>query len=236
MNIYLGKNRNRQSLNADIKEIGHLLIAGKTGTGKTEFIGAMIRDFINKYDSNAVKFCLFGDCWFLLQDKIPTEYLFYGRKKSIATDESETQDLLNTVLHDMAARIHEAKKGEMQDFNDCCEFSLAPEIVLLFDNNAFYLGDELNDKIAQIIVYGNDIGMHVVFSLQNVVKRYDNMTDRFPSVLCGQFCEEKKFKKISGRKDMKELEQFEFVLRTADFSDIVKCEVDDAKLNCLKKV
>ncbi len=221
MNIYLGKNIDGRVVNADLRDIKHLLIVGKTGAGKTDFIGAIIRDFISKNKSDAIKFCLFSDCWFLLKDEISPEYLLYGAEKSIAKSEDEANDLLDCILTDMSVRL-----GKLtQNVSDFPESENMPEIVLLFDNNAFYFRTEINEKINKIIGCGNNIGVHVVFSLQQISKKDETSIAVFPSVLCGKLSSEKEYKKLHVMKITEMSGEFWFALKSPVFSENVRCDI-----------
>lgn len=217
MNIFLGKNESDRAVIADLRDIKHLLVAGKTGSGKTEFLRAIVREFINEYKSDEIKFCYFSDCWFLLKDEIPSEYLLFGVEKSIAKDETEAGVLLSDILQKLHARADRKKTGGLCDAD-----RTSPEIILLFDNNAFYCNSENNAKLAEILKNGSDLGIHVVFSLQHVSEKDEEKIKLFPSVLCGELCSEKQTKIILGAGGLKVWQQFWFMLKSPAFNCLVK--------------
>ena len=210
MKIYLGKDENGQVTSVDLRDIKHLLVAGKTGSGKTEFIGAIIRDIIKRYGSNKVGFCYFSDCWFLLKNEIPIEYRFFGAEKSVAKNEIEADALLSDVLNEMHGRIANVRQNSNEILSSD---KSAPEIIMIFDNNAFYYNDKINEKLAEILKNGSNAGIHIVFSLQYVLKSDEQKIKLFPSVACGRLNDEKQSKIILGTGGAEELRHFEFILK-----------------------
>ena len=125
MNIYLGENESGRIIKSDLREVKHLLVVGKTGTGKTEFLHAIANNLFADYGSDEIKFCLCSDVWFALQPSVPTEYFLFGKEQSVAKDETEVGALFDRILSFIAARENGTAKGNA-------------EIVLLCDENAFY--------------------------------------------------------------------------------------------------
>lgn len=208
MNIYLGENESGRIIKPDLREVKHLLVVGKTGTGKTEFLRTIAKHFSADYGFDKVKFCLCSDMWFDLQPSVPTEYFLFGKEQSVAKDETEAGALLDRIL----SLIAERENGTAND---------NAEILLLCDENAFYCEPKNNEKIAEIIRCGNAVGVHIVYSLQNVRKEDKEMLILFPSVLCGTLCDERQTKLILGAKTNRNLKPFEFVLKTETASEVV---------------
>lgn len=209
MNIYLGENESGRIIKSDLLEVKHLLVVGKTGTGKTEFLRAIAKNLSADYGFDKIKFCLLSDVWFVLQSAVPTEYFLFDKEQSVAKDETEAGALLDRILSHIATRENGTAKGNA-------------EIVLLCDENAFYHEPKNNEKIAEIIKLGNAVGVHIVYTLQNVRSEDKVMLELFPSVLCGALCDERQAKLILGEKPHKELKPFEFILKTETATEIVR--------------
>lgn len=209
MNIYLGENESGRIIKSDLREVKHLLVVGKTGTGKTEFLHAIAKNLSADYGFDKIKFCLLSDVWFGLQSAIPTEYFLFGKEQSVAKDETEAGALLDRILSLIAERENDTTKGNA-------------EIVFLCDENAFYHEPKNNEKIAEIIKRGNAVGVHIVYSLQNVRSEDKEMLGLFPSVLCGALCDDRQTKLILGAKTNINLKPFEFILKTETTSEVVR--------------
>ena len=209
MNIYLGENESGRIIKSDLREVKHLLVVGKTGTGKTEFLRAIVKSLSADYGFDKIQFCLFSDVWFVLQSAVPTEYFLFGKEQSVAKDETEAGALLGRILSLIAARENGTAKDNA-------------EIVLLCDENAFYFERGNNEKIAEIIKRGNAVGVHIVYTLQNVRSEDKVMLELFPSVLCGTLCDDRQAKLILGEKSNRNMKPFEFILKTETASEIVR--------------
>lgn len=208
MNIYLGENESGRIIKSDLREVKHLLVIGKTGTGKTEFLRAIAKNLSVDYGFYEIKFCLLSDVWFALQPSVPTEYFLFDKEQSVAKDETEAGALLDRVLSLIAERENGTAK-------------VNAEIVLLCDENAFYHEPKNNEKIAEIIKRGNAVGVHIVYTLQNVRNEAKEMLGLFPSVLCGALCDDRQTKLILGEKSNINLKPFEFVLKTETRGEVV---------------
>lgn len=204
----MGKNENGKEIKEDLREVKHLLVVGKTGTGKTEFLRAIVKNLSADYGSDTVKLCLISGAWFDLQSSVPTEYLLFGKEQSIAKDETEAGALLDRIL----SLIAERENGNVGG---------VAEVVLLCDENTFYYEKENNKKVAEITKRGNAVGVHVVYTLQNVRSVDKEMIVLFPSVLCGALCDDLQTKLILGARPNKELKPFEFVLKTEMLDETV---------------
>lgn len=208
MNIYLGENADGKKVEQDLQVVKHLLLAGKTGTGKTEFIRAIVQSLVANYTEDEVKFCLLSDTWFDLESSIPSQYFLYGKNSSVAKNEDEADDLLNHVL----SLLKDRKQGRANN-NE--------KVILLVDNNAFYCKSETNDKLVEIIKTGSEFGIHVICTLQNVSKRDESACKLFPSVLCGKLCDDRQIKLVLGEKTQHEWKPFTFVLKSAALNEKV---------------
>lgn len=212
MNIYLGENADGKRIEQDLQAVKHLLIAGKTGTGKTEFIRAIVQSLVANYTEDEVKFCLFSDTWFDLESSIPSQYFLYDKNSSVAKDENEADDLLNHVLTLLVDR----KQGKANN---------GEKVILLVDNNAFYCKSETNDKLVEIIETGSEFGVHVICTLQNVSKRDESMCKLFPSVLCGKLCDDRQMKFVLGEETQHEWKPFAFVLKNEMVKTTVRATI-----------
>lgn len=208
MNICLGENVDGKRIDQDLQAIKHLLLAGKTGTGKTEFIRAIVQSLVANYTEDEVKFCLFSDTWFDLESSIPSQYFLYDKNSSVAKDENEADDLLNHVL----SFLEDRKQGKANN---------GEKIILLVDNNAFYCKSEMHDKLVEIIKTGSDFGIHVICTLQNISERDESACKLFPSVLCGKLCDDRQIKLVLGEKTQQEWKPFAFVLKNAVLNEKV---------------
>lgn len=212
MNIYLGENADEKKVEQDLQVVKHLLIAGKTGTGKTEFIRAIVHSLVANYTEDEVKFCLLSDTWFDLESSIPSQYFLYDKNSSVAKDEDEADDLLNHVLTLLVDR----KQGRANN-NE--------KVILLVDNNAFYCKSETNDKLIEIIKTGSEFGVHVICTLQNVSKRDESMCKLFPSVLCGKLCDDRQIKLVLGEETQQEWKPFAVVLKNEMVKTTVRATI-----------
>lgn len=209
MNIYLGENESGRIIKSDLREVKHLLVVGKTGTGKTEFLRAIVKSLSADYGFDKIQVCLFSDVWFVLQSAVPTEYFLFGKEQSVAKDETEAGALLDRILSLIAERENGTAK-------------VNAEIVLLCDENAFYFERGNNEKVVEIIKRGNAVGVHIVYSLQNIRSEDKEMLGLFPSVLCGALCDDRQTKLVLGEKSNRNLKPFEFILKTETASEIVR--------------
>lgn len=212
MNIYLGETAEGERIEQDVQKVKHLLLVGKTGTGKTEFVRAIIHSLVANVTEEDVKFCLFSDAWFDLESSIPSQYFLYDKKSSVAKDEDEANDLLNRIL----SLLKDRKQGKAND---------GEKVILLVDNNAFYRKNDTNDKLVEIVKTGGEFGVHVICTLQNISERDESAFKLFPSVLCGALCDERQTKLVLGEKLQQEWKPFAFVLKNKRAETTVKATI-----------
>lgn len=151
---------------SDMDELCHLLIAGKTGSGKSVFLNALICSLIREgpaknrlllIDPKAVELKLYEDIPHLWQ--------------SVITDSTEAIVALGKVADEMENRYRQFPKGvrNLTEYNQSAETPM-PRLIVVIDelSDLMMTSDKLAEtSIARIAQKGRAAGIHLVVATQS---------------------------------------------------------------------
>lgn len=141
LNIPLGVNENGEQEFLDLDKARHVLVAGKTGSGKSTFLHNAIKRLTKNYSKDEVRLFLI--------DLKQTAFLRY--KDNVICDLEQAKSVLNDFVNKINA---EARKEEIPTIiivDECCE--------LLFDCETLSL-------LKRIAAKGREINAHLILSTQ----------------------------------------------------------------------
>ena len=141
LNILLGVNENGEQEFLDLDKARNVLLAGKTGSGKSTFLHKSIKHLTENYSEEKVRLFLI--------DLKQTEFLRY--KNNVIYDLEQAKSVLNDLVNKIKT---EARKEEIPTIiivDECCE--------LLFDCETLSL-------LKAIVAKGRAINAHLILSSQ----------------------------------------------------------------------
>ena len=160
----MGRNEQGEMVTGDLAEMGHLLIAGCTGSGKSVFLHNMILNLAQKYSTDDLELILvdtkhteFGcyknlPCAYLCKDNIE---LFEYYKNTKELYENLIGEYKNIDEYNKSAKV---KNGETQQL---------PHIVIIVDEFIILLSNNKREYEELFANMKNDLGIHFVLATQN---------------------------------------------------------------------
>ncbi|MCH5158808.1 MAG: SEL1-like repeat protein [Clostridiales bacterium] len=171
----VGKNVEKSVVLCDLKKIPHLLIAGQTGSGKSEFLHSMIVGLMYKSSPDDVRF--------ILIDPKRVEFSAFAHMPHLLFDKvlyepDETLAALKWVIIEMENRYSQFSKmgaTNLDKYNaheDVVNgrYTKLPEIVIVIDEIADIMQSnrkgEIEEKIKTISAKARAAGIHLVIATQ----------------------------------------------------------------------
>jgi S-DNA-T family DNA segregation ATPase FtsK/SpoIIIE len=145
----------------------HLLIAGTTGSGKSEFMKAILAALANRLAPDAVQFLLIDPKRVTFNFTGKSPYLRYP----IAHDVAEAMPLIEDVFQEMERRYTLLSERNLENVSELPPREALPRIVVLFDEFADLMFDRNSRKDLETLVKAmgakaRAAGIHLVLGTQ----------------------------------------------------------------------
>ena len=121
LNIPLGVNENGEQEFLDLNKARHVLVAGKTGSGKSTFLHKAIKHLTKNYSKDEVRL-------FLIDIK-QTEFLRY--KNYVIYDLEQAKSVLNDLVNKINAEVEKEEIPTIIIVDECCDLLLDYETLSL---------------------------------------------------------------------------------------------------------
>lgn len=141
LNIPLGVNENGEQEFLDLNKACHVLVAGKTGSGKSTFLHKAIKHLTKNYSKEEVRLFLI--------DLKQTAFLRY--KDYVIYDLEQAKSVLNDLVNKINAEVEKEERPTIIIVDECCELLLDCETLSL---------------LKAIAAKGRAINAHLILSTQ----------------------------------------------------------------------
>jgi S-DNA-T family DNA segregation ATPase FtsK/SpoIIIE len=175
--VILGEDTYGNKIYDDLTSMPHLLVAGRTGSGKSVFINTFITTLICKYKPDQLRFIMVDpkQVEFASYENIPHLFERDGEPLPIASDVLEAREVLSVAVEEMERRFELLKQyraKKIDDYNAIAEEKL-PYIVFVVDEFAdlMLMGTsaerkEVENQIVRIAQKARAVGIHMILSTQ----------------------------------------------------------------------
>lgn len=175
--VILGEDTYGEKVYVDLTTMPHLLVAGRTGSGKSVFINTLITTLICKYTPKELQLIMVDpkQVEFAAYEDLPHLYENEGEPLRIASNAEEAREVLEVAVAEMERRFellkeHKAKK--IDDYNAVATDKL-PYIVFIIDEFAdlMLMGTasdrrEVENHIVRIAQKARAVGIHMILATQ----------------------------------------------------------------------
>lgn len=167
LNIPLGKNENDEQEFLDLYKACHVLVAGKTGSGKSNFLHNAINYLAKNYSKEQVRL-------FLIDQK-QTEFIKYSNLnnlyKKVAINYGDMIFGLYDILDELEDRKEKFIKNSvfnLEEYNALCLEKKLPYIVIIIDEASALLGEnkEGGHVLKWIAAQGHGVGIYLILATQ----------------------------------------------------------------------
>lgn len=175
--VILGEDTYGEKVYVDLTTMPHLLVAGRTGSGKSVFINTLITTLICKYTPEDLRLIMVDpkQVEFAAYENLPHLFENDGEPLRIASDAEEAREVLEVTVNEMERRfelLKEYKAKKISDYNKVATEKL-PYIVFIVDEFAdlMLMGTasdrrEVENKIVRIAQKARAVGIHMILSTQ----------------------------------------------------------------------
>jgi DNA segregation ATPase FtsK/SpoIIIE, S-DNA-T family len=175
--VILGEDTYGEKVYVDLTTMPHLLVAGRTGSGKSVFINTLITTLICKFTPEQLQLILVDpkQVEFAAYENLPHLFKDNGEPLKIASDATEAHEVLEVAVEEMERRFElmkAVKAKKINDYNVGAKEKL-PYIVFIIDEFADLMlmsgGTERKDvenKIVRIAQKARAVGIHMILSTQ----------------------------------------------------------------------
>jgi S-DNA-T family DNA segregation ATPase FtsK/SpoIIIE len=168
--LFIGKDVAGNALTADLAKLPHLLIAGRTGTGKSVCMNALIASILLKRSPKEVEFVMIDPKMVEMTQYAEIAHL----RQPVVTDMAEARDTLDELVQEMEARYYlmsHAKVRNLDEMNAIREYEGGrhPRIVVVIDEMADLMmtyGQQVEDSIVRLAQKGRAAGIHLIVATQ----------------------------------------------------------------------
>lgn len=175
--VILGEDTFGEKCYVDLTTMPHLLVAGRTGSGKSVFLNTLITTLICKFTPEQLRLIMVDpkQIEFAAYEELPHLFDVDGEPLAIASDAEEAREILEKAVAEMERRfelmkIYKVKK--LEDYNAVAKETL-PYIVFIIDEFAdlMLMGSaadrkEVENNIVRIAQKARAVGIHMILSTQ----------------------------------------------------------------------
>lgn len=165
--IIVGKNFSNHVIVEDLSELPHLLIAGTTGTGKSNFLSTIIMDIIYKLNPEEIKL--------ILVDTRLTNFLRFNGIPHllipVIVQYNKTLGMLAYLIQEMNNRYELFQRNNVDNidsYNETVSEKL-PRIVVMIEDFCDLMMDtngEIEKYVIRLVQMSRAAGIHVIISTQ----------------------------------------------------------------------
>lgn len=175
--VILGEDTYGEKCYVDLTTMPHLLVAGRTGSGKSVFINTLITTLICKFTPEQLKLILVDpkQVEFAMFENLPHIFEDDGEPIGIASDAEQAREVLEIAVNEMERRFElmkEYKAKKINDYNSVAEEKL-PYIVFIIDEFAdlMLMGSTsdrklVENQIVRIAQKARAVGIHMILATQ----------------------------------------------------------------------
>lgn len=175
--VILGEDTFGNKVYEDLTKMPHLLVAGRTGSGKSVFLNTLITTFICKYTPEELRLLMVDpkQVEFAAYEDIPHLFEEDGELVSIAHEAEEARQVLDIVVREMERRftlMKDLRAKKLDDYNERSKEKL-PYIVFIVDEFSDLLQSgmkkdrfEVEKSINRIAQKARAVGIHMVLATQ----------------------------------------------------------------------
>jgi S-DNA-T family DNA segregation ATPase FtsK/SpoIIIE len=175
--VILGEDTYGEKTYVDLTTMPHLLVSGRTGSGKSVFINTVITTLICKFTPEQLRFIMVDpkQVEFAAYENLPHMFDSDGEPLKIASDASEAREVLEVAVAEMERRfdlLKQYRAKKIDEYNAVAEEKL-PYIVFIVDEFAdlMLLGSpadrrEVENKIVRIAQKARAVGIHMILATQ----------------------------------------------------------------------
>lgn len=177
-------------LTENISQTENVLIYGATGSGKSNFLHTFIKGNMLTTSSRDMSLVLVDAKRVELSCYKDSEYLYCP----IVKNEEDFLKTINNIL------IEAHKREELLKGNDFSLIGNLPRIIMIIDEYADLINEEINEAMSTLLKVGHRVGIHVILATQRVNKLISkiNLVDKFKTVICLANCDDKLTRKLFG--------------------------------------
>lgn len=167
LNIKLGKDSEGNYFSYDISRMGHLLIGGEFGTGKTQFLHSTIKQLIENNTPEEIKF-IFSDCHKLdLINYTHTPYMY----APVITEAQGVIGMFRWLDAEQDRRFELLIKERLRttdDYNEKYQSNVLPRILIVINELADISHEysKIEKIIVKILQYSKYSGIHLILATQ----------------------------------------------------------------------
>ena len=167
LNLKLGKDSEGNYFSYDIGRMGHLLIGGAFGTGKTQFLHNTIKQIIENNNPEEIKF-IFTDCNKL--DLINYSNIPY-MLAPVITEPQSVVGMFRWLDAEQERRMGlfiKDKLRNIDEYNEKYQSNVLPRIVIIINELAdiFHEYSKVEKIIVKILQYSKYSGIHLILATQ----------------------------------------------------------------------
>ena len=228
LNIPLGINENGEQEFLDLNKARHVLVAGKTGSGKSVYLHKVI---------NALKEQDKSDVRLFLVDLKGTEFVRYDNisntYKKVATDLGSAIFGLYNILDEVEDRYDKFEKNSvfyLDDYNALGVEEKLPHIVIIIDEAAAGLLNENAEGglvLRWLAERSNNAGVHIILATQMLAEEvlFPNLKVNLQTRLCFKVFDEVSSLRVLHKEGAEKLNVGEFLYRNPYSDEIKKYKV-----------
>ena len=228
LNIPLGIDENGEECFLDLISARHVLVAGKTGSGKSVYLHKVI---------NALKEQDRKDVRLFLVDLKGTEFVRYDNinniYKKVATDWASAIFGLYDILDEVEDRHDKFEKNSvfyLDDYNSLGVEEKLPHIVIVIDEAAAGLLNETGEGglvLRWLAERSNNAGVHIILATQMLAEEvlFPNLKVNLQTRLCFKVFDEVSSLRVLHQEGAEKLNVGEFLYRNPYSDEIKKYKV-----------
>jgi len=175
--VILGEDTYGNKVYVDLTTMPHLLVSGRTGSGKSVFINTLITTLICKFTPDQLRLIMVDpkQVEFAAYENLPHMFESDGEPLQIASDAASAREVLEVAVAEMERRFDlfkDQKAKKLEDYNAVAVEKL-PYIVFIVDEFAdlMLMGSpsdrkEVENQIVRIAQKARAVGIHMVLATQ----------------------------------------------------------------------